>query len=944
MSQASARFLAVLAAVGLFCAACGAQEKDKAESLVISSFEPGGPDVVNTAGKPVKEHATAGEYALKLDSDGKDYASIKIEDAATLKKFPDFILFKADVFNPTDQVVMLGARIDDAKSTSANYGSRYNDDYLVAPPGKSTVEINLTGIARSNAKNWSLREPMDLGALTMVQLWISPKGSPVTLYFDNVRLESSGLPKVEGLRALAFGPAKSPIYPGFERANELMLWADGAEKGWVKPEWFDNIYTPDALTGNFGGGKEFRLKLPNGTYEVQMCIDPFGLFHHLPHFAWRKVTINGKAVLDEKMSGLDYLDKVYLLHEYDDDLPGQDLWKKFIEPRNVIRKFDAEVTDGVLSVSVDADSKYGRQMCFMVVYPAAQKEAGRKFMDTLQQKRHDKFNETMIVRVPKQVRTVPDKPVVEISAQLGVRTCPAYVDEDVNIRDMYDPTQLDRPVVVHAAQGERTNAVLGVFPWMPIKPIEVGVTVSDLAGPDGTKIASSAIQVRKARVFLKRASRSWMGDLMPYILQDFKTLELQNGIARSLWFTVQVPADAKAGLYKGTIEFKRAGTALLSLPMEVTVLPFQLDKITDITMSVTGGTAGPWRNWFPDKDYEARWWQMAEMEMKNLADHGMNAVTGGPGAQLKGIKDGKAVIDYSDMDRYMELAVKYGLTMPGDSYQGFDISGLPNNYRKGGIEQNEKDAQARFGVSFKDLIKIAYGDLAEHAKAKGWPKRVYYFLDEPRVEYGSIEPAAELIKIRTEAAPGTLFSGYYSEGQGRDVYFGMMPVSIAHINAKTLELTKAGGKELWSYDGQRVRYNIGRYAFVAARAGLKGYLRNGYMYVNSQPYFDFTDDEASWCVVYPSHTGISDSAGWERTAEGVNDYRYLLTCENLIKKARELKKAQKEADAAEAYMKDTLKAIDFSKSATAQLTPPQYDEFRAALAGHIVAIRKALGG
>ena len=83
-----------------------------------------------------------------------------------------------------------------------------------------------------------------------------------------------------------------------------------------------------------------------------------------------------------------------------------------------------------------------------------------------------------------------------------------------------------------------------------------------------------------------------------------------------------------------------------------------------------------------------------------------------------------------------------------------------------------------------------------------------------------------------------------------------------------------------------MRHDIGRWAFVAARAGMKGFLRNGYMYVCSKPYFDFSDDEASWSVVYPSRHGLSDTVGWERTAQGVNDYRYLLTCERLIRQAR----------------------------------------------------------
>jgi hypothetical protein len=329
--------------------------------------------------------------------------------------------------------------------------------------------------------------------------------------------------------------------------------------------------------------------------------------------------------------------------------------------------------------------------------------------------------------------------------------------------------------------------------------------------------------------------------------------------------------------------------------------------------------------------------------MKDQAAHGMNAVTGGPGAQLRGVKDGKADIDYSAMDRWLALAVKHGLTMPGDSYQGIDVSGVPQNHSKDCVAKCEAAARERFGVSYEELLRIVYGDVERHAREKGWPKRVYYFLDEPRPEYRNVEPCAELIRLRTRACPDTLFSGYYSTGQGRDVYFETMPVSIAHVNRVALDLTAKAKKQLWDYSGDRVRHDIGRWAFVAAKAGMKGFLRNGYMYVCSMPYFDYSDDEASWSVVYPSKNGVNDTVGWERTAEGVNDYRYLLTCERLVRKARDAGKAAPEADAAAAFMAATLKPIAIEDKESARLSPREYDGFRRALAEHITALSRALG-
>jgi len=58
---------------------------------------------------------------------------------------------------------------------------------------------------------------------------------------------------------------------------------------------------------------------------------------------------------------------------------------------------------------------------------------------------------------------------------------------------------------------------------------------------------------------------------------------------------------------------------------------------------------------------------------------------------------------------------------------------------------------------------------------------------------------------------------YYSTGNGRELYFETMPVSIAHVDQRASKLVAKGRKQIWDGDGNRVRHDIGRWAFVAAR-------------------------------------------------------------------------------------------------------------------------------
>jgi lysophospholipase L1-like esterase len=917
-----------------------------AGSFLLSSFEPGGPAFVEGDGQPVREHATDGQYALKVQSDAQAYRGIRILEGVALRKFKDYVLLKVDIFNPQDRPVHCGARIDDA--ATHDYGSRYNDDEVIVPPGKSTFEINLTGLTKSNARNFSERQKLDVASARLMALCMGPSSQPTTLYFDNIRLEGSGLPKVAGLRAIDFGPPGSPVYPGFEGCTNEMVYTPSRGCGWIAPDYAMIAYMPDALTGDCASGREFRMDLPNGSYEVHVCWDMFGLWGTLPSFEWRKLLINGREVLSEKRTAAEFLANYYYAHEDDEDLPGQDLWEKFIASYQKIHRFTVQVGDGLLRIEPQASHVQARGLCFVVVYPESRQAAGREFMAVLAARRKARFNADMVVHVEGGAeRATMAIPASDEDRRRGFVAFAAHTEDDLGVNAAPGGPARPRlvpgtPLRIEAAQGERQAAQLGLFPLAELHG--VSVSAGDLvrsgqganAGPPST-IPAAAIRVRKVRNFLKGEGHGRLGNLLPYILQDFQALDLRPGVTRALWLTVAVPESAAPGSYAGSIHIA-AGQHALAIPIELIVHPFRLDRVKDITISATGSTAGIFPMLYPELD--DRWWQIAEMVMRDQAEHGMNAVTGGPGAKLRGIRDGQADIDYRRMDRWMALAVKYGLTMPGDSYQGLDVEGLPTDHSRDCVARCEAAARRQFGVSYEELLRIVYGDLERHARKLGWPKRVYYFLDEPRPEYGNVQACAEMIKVRTRACPDTLFSGYYSTGDGRDVYFQSMPVSIAHIDKLSLELVGKGGKQIWDYDGTRVRYDIGRWAFVAARAGMKGFLRNGYMYVCSMPYFDFSDDEASWSVVYPSRHGINDTVGWERTAQGVNDYRYLLTCERLVREARRGGKAVPEAGAAAAFLAETLRPIAIERKESARLSAAGYDDFRRRLAAHIAALGK----
>ena len=273
-------------------------------------------------------------------------------------------------------------------------------------------------------------------------------------------------------------------------------------------------------------------------------------------------------------------DKGFLAHEDEEDLPGQNLWDKFIAPQQQVVRQTVQVTDGFLSVRSDSDTNWGKALTFMVVYPAAQQDQGRQWMDALDKQRRESFAATMVVTVPPQTGQAP----VADDADKARGFIPFVRHAELDIPCNANPDNAERNVAMKlaAARGERADVQVGLYPLSDVAGVTV--TASDLASADG-KIPAAAVKVRKVRNFLKRSGSSWMAEIKPFILQNFKTLDLHPGTTRGLWFTVAVPADARPGKYSGNVTIG-SGAKTVAIPVELTVHPFILDKVTDITMSV----------------------------------------------------------------------------------------------------------------------------------------------------------------------------------------------------------------------------------------------------------------------------------------------------------------------------------------------------------------------
>jgi len=172
--------------------------------------------------------------------------------------------------------------------------------------------------------------------------------------------------------------------------------------------------------------------------------------------------------------------------------------------------------------------------------------------------------------------------------------------------DYGDPNEPLKPVRIVAARNGTFSGKVVVGDTKPLTGLRA--TVSDLRGPDGAMIPSSAATVRYASLIGAngesgaashyRASPSRFDGLLdspPQIVEVRRpkpsrastALQRQGqpaermGAVQPIWLTVRVPASAEPGAYKGVLTITAKGYRPIDVPIDLQVEQFVLPDTTD---------------------------------------------------------------------------------------------------------------------------------------------------------------------------------------------------------------------------------------------------------------------------------------------------------------------------------------------------------------------------
>jgi hypothetical protein len=272
-----------------------------------------------------------------------------------------------------------------------------------------------------------------------------------------------------------------------------------------------------------------------------------------------------------------------------------------------------------------------------------------------------------------------------------------------------------------------------------------------------------------------------------------------------------------------------------------------------------------------------------------LIDHGMTSFTGGPSIAFSGFDSAKQPkLDFTAADTFMSEAKKAGFAREFNNYGGFDVTGLHGEgYVKG---ETGAALEKQYGMPYEEILRRVFDEVEIHSEQQEWLPFTYHLCDETRV-LEIARQQLDFMKLIKRASPWLQTTGSYSVSfaptqdpveLALQEFFQTLDSSQLNnhdeaVMAKAREL----GKKIYIYNQGQGRYSFGLYQWSERAKGVSGRyqwissIRHGYEYL------DLDGREPDSGVIFYSSDGLRSTPALERAGEGMNDFRYLQTLENL---------------------------------------------------------------
>lgn len=405
---------------------------------------------------------------------------------------------------------------------------------------------------------------------------------------------------------------------------------------------------------------------------------------------------------------------------------------------------------------------------------------------------------------------------------------------------------------------------------------------------------------------------------------------LHEGTCRGLWFTVSIPATAKAGSYKGRVTVNVGGTSYTrnyTVKVLNRVLPAPADWKFHLDLWQNPYAVARVHNvelWSAEHFHKLRPYmlKLASAGQKaitaTLIDRPWNGQTYDPfGSMVTWMKkaDGSWYYDFTIFDRWVSFMMDCGINKEITCFSMIPWK-LSFRYYDQATDSHKYMQCAPGDAAYEQFWGGMLRAFAQHLKEKGWFDKTFISMDER-----SLQQMQAAISVIKKYAPGLKISmaGNYHPEIEADIYDYCLDIyAYGAYTPELLARRRSEGKVSTYYTCCSAEYpNLFTFndpadaEFIALEAlakDLDGYLRWAYNSWTVEPEKDsrFTAWPAGdTYVIYPHSTS---SVRWERLVQGIQQFeKYKILHAEAVERGDKAMAAKLEA---------LLRTVDIKKIAT----------------------------
>jgi len=497
---------------------------------------------------------------------------------------------------------------------------------------------------------------------------------------------------------------------------------------------------------------------------------------------------------------------------------------------------------------------------------------------------------------------------------------------------------IEDSIKLNGWKGERVNCKLLVWSAGSNETIRIKASGLNSGNHDIDEEAISIHVIRYVLTdeFLNEQSRSCgprdndkvPSHLSPDLITNENSFIIDTPGIRPVWISIDIPADAPAGIYTGMITRQSAsGTENHGITLEV--LNKQLPAPSDWSFHLD-----LWQNPFAVARFHgAGLWSKDHLDLlrpllTKLANAGQKCITttiidkpwgGGPcydafGSMIKWIRktDGTWEYNYKVFDQYVNLAMECGIIQQINCYSMIPVTNMFSWFDEETSETVVMEAIPGT-EEYESIWRGFLPDFRAHLKEKGWLEITTLALDEREEKemismFGFLQQTAPEFKIS--------MAGFYYENINSFIYdFSSNWRDYGRIPGDAIKQRKNSGLITTYYVACGIpKPNNFTFSppsescyegWVAAAMGFDGFLRWAY---NSWPENPLIDSRyIKWPAgdTYLIYPGPRSSVRFERLREGIQDYEKIRILREELTQNKSL-----EAIAASRHLNNFLASIN----------------------------------